>query len=105
MDSDDGSGRGAGMNEKDVEDETRTENVRQAKKRELREKRQLMMQFDKLSKKFDRGAQAGDSAQVVQKGTGKLVTETAGMLKKKKKVKKEKSLSAKLRLKSKKKDK
>ena len=87
----------------EADDDKSSENVRQKKKRELREQRQLVMQFDKLSKKFDKGAaQAGETAKIVQKGTGKLVAETAGMLKKKTKKKKEKSLSAKLRLKSKK---
>ena len=42
------------------------------------------MQFDKLAKNFDRSTStAGDSMQVVQKGTGKMVDETAAMLKKK----------------------
>ena len=56
-----------------------------------------------MAANFERGSsQVGETSKVVQKGTGKLVSETAGMLKKKTKKKKEKSLSAKLRLKSKK---
>ena len=79
------------------------ENVKESKKKELRDQRQILMQFDKLAKNFDRSVStAGDSMQVVQKGTGKMVDETASMLKKKTKQKKEKSLSAKLRLKTKK---
>ena len=84
-------------------DASRMENVKESKKKELRDQRQILMQFDKLAKNFDRSVStAGDSMQVVQKGTGKMVDETASMLKKKTKQKKEKSLSAKLRLKTKK---
>ena len=97
---------GAGTEVDDVDaskDASRMENVKESKKKELRDQRQILMQFDKLAKNFDRSAStSGDSMQVVQKGTGKMVDETASMLKKKTKQKKEKSLSAKLRLKTKK---
>ena len=84
-------------------DASRIENVKETKKKEMRDQRQILMQFDKLAKNFDRSTStAGDSMKVVQKGTGKMVDETAAMLKKKTKQKKEKSLSAKLRLKTKK---
>ena len=69
------------MNMADAADESRESNVKKAKKKELQEQRQIIQQFDKLAGKFEKGNQAGDTAQVVSKQTGKLVSETAGMLK------------------------
>merc|ERR1712060_631996 len=82
----------------DVGDEARDSTARNAKKKELQQQRQIVKQFDKLATKFEKGSGAGDTLQVVNKQTGKLVAETAGMLKQKTKKKKEKSLGAKLRL-------
>ena len=97
------SGASVGDDVDASKDASRIENVKETKKKEIRDQRQILMQFDKLAKNFDRSTStAGDSMQVVQKGTGKMVDETAAMLKKKTKQKKEKSLSAKLRLKTKK---
>ena len=97
------SGGAIGEDEDSIKDGSGLGNVKETKKKEMRDQRQILMQFDKLAKNFDRSTTtAGDSMQVVQKGTGKMVDETAAMLKKKTKQKKEKSLSAKLRLKTKK---
>jgi hypothetical protein len=69
----------------DIEEEARDSSVRNQKKKELREQRQIVKQFDKLATKFERGTgsgeSAGDTMKVVNKQTGKLVAETAGMLK------------------------
>ena len=97
------SGGAVGEDDDSIKDGSGMANVKETKKKEMRDQRQILMQFDKLAKNFDRSTTtAGDSMQVVQKGTGKMVDETAAMLKKKTKQKKEKSLSAKLRLKTKK---
>ena len=69
----------------DIGEEARDSSVRNQKKKELREQRQIVKQFDKLATKFERGTgsgeSAGDTMKVVNKQTGKLVAETAGMLK------------------------
>jgi len=75
----------AGVRIADVGEEARDSTVKNSKKKELREQRQIVKQFDKLATKFERGSGpgegAGDTMKVVNKQTGKLVAETAGMLK------------------------
>lgn len=82
--------------------EVEEEGVRSNKKKELREHQKIIQQFDKLATKFEKSSET--TVKVQGKQGGKMVAETAGMLKKKTKKRKEKSLGAKLRLKEKKGD-
>lgn len=78
------------------------EEIKSTKRKEVREKQKIVMQFDKMVTAFERTKGEDSTVKVAQGRNKTLKPETAGMLKKKNKVKKEKTLSAKLRLKDRK---
>lgn len=95
-----GGGDGLDMNEMDE-----TENIKNTKKAELKQKRAIITQFDKIATSFQsqKHSNVGKDHTITTRD-GTEIAETAGMIKKRArdKKKKEKTLGAKLRLKTKK---
>ena len=99
-----GESGGGGDSQLDVDQDDTGVSVRSTKKEEAKQKKAIIMQFDKIATGFQSKKSMIGRDQTVSTRDGSEIAETAGMIKKRArdKKKKEKTLGAKLRLKTKK---
>ena len=99
------SGEGPSTNALGIEEDDQAKDIRDTKQQELKQRRAIITQFDKIATSFQSTKKSGvGKDHAITTRDGSEMAETAGMIKKRArdKKKKEKTLGAKLRLKTKK---